>query len=333
MTHPEIAAALAAHLGATVVGSHEPIQTLWSGYGELFRLRLEGERAPDSIIVKHVTAPVDRQHPRGWGGAVGHRRKLRSYANEHAFYTRYAARCDEGCRVPRWLGGHADAAGWLFLLEDLDAAGFPRHRRDRERGPLPERAIDACLRWLARFHATFVGVEPAGLWPVGTYWHLATRPDELAAMRCGPLRRAAAAIDDHLNTARFQTFVHGDAKLANFCFSTHDDAAAVDFQYVGGGVGMKDVVYFLGSVLDGEGLSRHESRWIDRYFHHLSHALPVRAPDVDATALEAEWRALHPMAHADFERFLDGWAPTHRKRNAYTKKVVERALASIPGRH
>ena len=56
----------------------------------------------------------------------------------------------------------------------------------------------------------------------------------------------APELDRRLRAARFQTLVHGDAKPANFCFDARRGAvAAVDFQYVGGGCGMKDVAYLL----------------------------------------------------------------------------------------
>ncbi len=76
--------------------------------------------------------------------------------------------------------------------------------------------------------------------------------------------------------------------------------AAVDFQYVGGGSGVKDVAYLLhGAVSAGE-----ERAFLDAYFAKLRAALPT---GVDADALEAEWRGLYPIAARDFERFLAGW--------------------------
>ena len=127
------------------------------------------------------------------------------------------------------------------MLEDIDAAGFPERRRDPGPG-----GIDACLRWLAAFHARFLGVAPDGLWKNGTYWHLATRQDELAAIEDPELREAAPLLDQKLRACVFQTLVHGDAKPANFCFARGGSSvAAVDFQYVGGGCGMKDVAYLL----------------------------------------------------------------------------------------
>jgi len=105
--------------------------------------------------------------------------------------------------------------------------------------------VKACLKWLACFHGKFLNVEPKGLWQIGTYWHLATRPDEynrIDGINHLELKDKAFEIDDKLNSCTHQTIVHGDAKLANFCFAKGSDSvAALDFQYVGGGCGMKDV--------------------------------------------------------------------------------------------
>jgi aminoglycoside phosphotransferase (APT) family kinase protein len=121
---------------------------------------------------------------------------------------------------------------WLFVLEDLDAAGYPRRSRDLDLD-LDTQDIHACLAWLASFHARFLGTKPNGLWKTGTYWHLATRSDELAAMHHDDddLREAAPILDKRLREATFQTLVHGDAKPANFCFARRSGApvAAVDF--------------------------------------------------------------------------------------------------------
>jgi aminoglycoside phosphotransferase (APT) family kinase protein len=179
-----------------------------------------------------------------------------------------------------------------------------------------------CLRWLAAFHATFLGERPRGLWKVGTYWHLATRPDELEAMDDGALQWAAPLIDRRLSEARFRTLVHGDAKPANFCFSTGNDAVAgVDFQYVGGGCGMKDVAYLLGH----EESERRVKGLLDHYFVTLRKELGRRGTDVDPKAVEAEWRSLYPFAWADHHRFLSGWAPSWSapvRGRALTRQVI-----------
>jgi len=313
----EVTGALAARRG-------ERLQSLWSGYGEIVRVHLDGASVP-SVVVKRVTPPEQPQHPRGWSGARGHARKLRSYAVEAAFYRAFAKDCDAGCRVPRAWAVEAEGSGWHFVLEDLDANGFDRRRLDRE-GSLGHGELRRSLDWLARFHALFLGRVPAGLWPVGTYWHLDTRPDELAAMRDVALKAAAPAIDARLRGAPSQTLVHGDAKLANLCFSA-EGVAAVDFQYVGGGVGVKDLAYFLGSALDGEALAREGEGWADHYFGQLADHLTDRGHD--AATVVAEWRLLLPLAWADFERFLDGWAPEHSKRSPYARAQVEAALDTL----
>jgi aminoglycoside phosphotransferase (APT) family kinase protein len=161
---------------------------------------------------------------------------------------------------------------------------------------------------------------PEGLWEIGTYWHLTTRPDELEALEDLALKKVAPLIDAKLNAAQFKTFVHGDAKVANFCFSEDGKrVAAVDFQYVGGGCGVKDLAYFLGSCLSETQLDQKATNFKDYYFTTLGKALKNR--NIPFTEVEKEWRALYPYAVADFHRFLKGWSPGHWKINSYSERI------------
>ncbi|MEO6576638.1 MAG: phosphotransferase [Polyangiaceae bacterium] len=302
--------------GAKSVRRGEAIQSLWSGYGELFRVELTGV-ASESAIVKWVKPP-SRAPSRVGGADVSHARKCRSYDVETAWYRRFASRCDAACRVPSLIDSRVSKDEWLFLLEDLDAAGFAERRRHPS-----ATETDACMAWLAAFHARFLGVAPDGLWKTGTYWHLGTRLDELPVIEDGALREAAPILDAKLRACTFQTLVHGDAKPANFCFG-RGTVAAVDFQYVGGGCGMKDVAYFLSP----SGRALDEERHLDRYFACLRAALGERGT-VDAEALESEWRALYPIACADYYRFLAGWAKEHWRSDGHGQKYTRNVLRSL----
>lgn len=299
--------------GAYGATREERVQSLWSGYGEIVRVRLEGLSDTATVVVKWV-------HPPARANDVSHQRKSRSYTVEATWYQGLARQCDESCRVPRLLACRAGPAKgeWLFVLEDLDAAGFDR------RTSRPDQAqLGACIAWLASFHARFCGVPPDGLWKTGTYWHLATRREELAAIDDAALREAAPRLDRALSACTFSTLVHGDAKPANFCFSRDGSVAAVDFQYVGGGCGMKDVAY----LLDGEEPVM-EKRLLDLYFERLRSALLAR-PEIDAAALETEWRALYPIASADYLRFIAGWAREHYRRDRRAQARVQSVLATL----
>jgi len=304
----------------------EVIQELWSGYGTIRRYRLIGAER-ERVVVKHVHVEELGDHPRGWNTNRSHLRKLRSYEVESAWYAHWSARCGSGCRVPHCLALETRGEETLMVLEDLDEAGFSARRQS-----MTDVELLACLRWMANFHATFMGCEPHGLWPQGTYWHLDTRPDELEALSDLPLKQAAKVIDRLLRECSFQTLVHGDAKLANFCFSPDgDQVAAVDFQYVGGGCGMKDVAYFIGSCL-AEEECEHLERWLlDHYFKELKQALARLQPFIDAKAVESEWRALFPLAWTDFHRFLKAWSPGHWKLNAYSERMARGVIESFGG--
>jgi hypothetical protein len=300
------------------------IQSLWSGYGSIDRYGLNGAKM-NSVVVKHVQLPQQSNHPRGWNTDHSHQRKVISYQVETRWYQNWAARCNDYCRIPDCLALENHDNEMLMVLEDLDSSGYPA-RKSR----VTQDEMMSCLDWLAHFHATFLGAKPEGLWETGTYWHLDTRPDELQVMEDGPLKQAALILDRTLTDAPFQTFVHGDAKLANFCFSQDGaQVAAVDFQYVGGGCGMKDVAYFISSCLDENECERMEDVLLDAYFVTLKDALAMYHPDIDAAAVESAWRPLYALAWTDFYRFLKGWSPDHWKIHHYSERLAHEVVTEL----
>ncbi len=322
--HPKLESVILETTQATSLNVEEAIQELWSGYGNILRIKLTGA-ANSSVIAKYVTPPNAQSHPRGWNTSRSHERKLFSYQVESSFYEQWSSKCGADCRVATFLAHQQLDGTTLLVMEDLDAAGYA----DRLTSVDWEQ-IDSCLRWLANFHATFMGCSPDALWKTGTYWHLDTRPDEWSTMDQGDLKDAASTIDSKLNQARFQTFVHGDAKLANFCFSSQSDqVAAVDFQYVGGGCGMKDVAYFIGSCLNEDECEKHETALLDCYFNHLEKALMIKKPDINPSDLIDEWQSLYHLAWTDFHRFLKGWCPDHWKINSYSERIAIKVIQDL----
>ena len=302
--------------GASSLIEQEVIQELWSGYGKIQRIGLQNASV-ESVVVKHAQVPSSQNHPRGWNTDIGNQRKLKSYQVETTWYNTYSQH--SAARLPQCLAIETHEEEVLMVLEDLDVAGYPIRKRS-----LTWEEIRACLAWLAQFHASYLGQVPDGLWEVGTYWHLETRPQELAALEDRRLKEAAPAIDAKLNSCAYQTFVHGDAKLANFCFGKDGRVAGVDFQYVGGGCGMKDVAYFIGSCLDERDCERLEAQILDTYFAQLQSKLAERHD-----ALEAEWRSLYRVAWADFHRFLKGWSPGHWKLTSYSERVTAEVINTL----
>ena len=297
------------------------LQPLWGGYGDLWRAELERDGRTSSVIVKHVRPPKNDR-------SRSHQRKLRSYAVELAFYAGQSARCFElpACRVPRLVFGQDQPEGWILALEDLAEAGF------QDRTHWGELHIAAVLRWLATFHARFLGRErqATDLWKVGTYWQLGTRPDELAAMQHPTLKKAAGAIDARLNAARFKTLVHGDAKPENASFAAaSSEAAFVDFQYVGGGVGVKDVAYFLNGALSPRQYAEQVPAYLDDYFRELRSALAACGSTAEPELVEQEWRALFDLAWVDFYRFLLGWAPGSFDEDPFSEQLTRQVLSRL----
>ncbi|TNJ43424.1 DUF1679 domain-containing protein [Tamlana fucoidanivorans] len=313
---------------AESINKVEEIQSLWSGYGSILRCTLNKAKY-QSIVLKHIKRPKSNHHPHGWNTNLSHQRKLKSYHIEKAFYKLWSQHCDDYCYVPDCYFAKEMDAESIIILEDLKASGFSEIRHSVQLSD-----IKLCLNWLANFHACFINKTPTELWKTGTYWHLETRPDELEALNDVILKDAASQIDQCLNQCKFKTFVHGDAKLANFCFTPNSKkVAAVDFQYVGGGCGMKDVAYFIGSCLSEKECEKLEKELLNYYFKALEIALTRKRSTINFQELETEWRTLFPVAWADFHRFLKGWSPEHWKLNSYSEKLTKQVISQLKSSH
>lgn len=347
------------------ISNKQTIQRLWSGYGEIVRYGIEGKKDNQyikySVIVKNVRPPKF-QNSRDTKD-IGHTRKLRSYQVETNFYEMYSSRivgADDGSestepsptgpRVPRLLCNKSmmddnsnNPNQTQILLEDLDAVGFSGRQHYGSNADVKEE-IKPMVRWLAQFHGAFLLRKKnneeydesyyPGLWEQGCYWHLDTRPDEFRDMRNGhALKKSAKMLDKRLkHHSDFITLVHGDAKVCNFCFpdsdSTEgDNVAAVDFQYCGGGIGLRDLAYLLQSCMSDDDLEFYADDLLDYYFEILfevPNVMEIFSRDERQT-LEAQWRDLWSTCFADFERFLIGWSLGHES-YGYGKQMVQKAL-------
>lgn len=343
MNHQLVNNILSTYFDTTAVQKTQTIQRLWSGYGEIAKYTVSEQL----LIVKHIDLghgnKGDVQHPRGWHSDFSHQRKLSSYHNELLFYQQLAPLTTPECRVPELYIGQGEPDQLILVMEDLDALGLDlrfehAHIADNSgQKSLTLAAMspiaDSVIKWLAYFHAQFMqapalkSVDISLQWPQGSYWHLSTRPDEYAKMPNSTLKQAAVYLDRQLQNATFQTLIHGDAKIANFCFGQENaEVAAVDFQYCGRGVGIVDVVYFIGSAFSSQTLTDFAPFMLDNYFAHIRHALQDRLEQVQLDHLEQEWRGLYPVAWADFERFLMGWSPGHHKLHTYSRTQTTLAI-------
>jgi hypothetical protein len=302
----------------------EFIQSLWSGYGSIQRVELDGGEF-SSIIVKHVQ-PDRKSYPRGWNTDLAHERKLKSYQVEMNWYASQKNKASNNlARIPSCLGAKKEGDEVLLLLEDLDASGFKGHRSF-----VNQTEWKSCVSWLASFHAENLDGDAAGLWESGTYWHLETRPDELERLDDQVIKKAAPVIDAKLKINKFQTLVHGDAKLANFCFNSDGTrVAAVDFQYIGTGCGMKDLAYFVGSCFRDEEAEENEVEVLNYYFTEFRKSLARINSQVSGEEVEEDWRPLYRVAWADFHRFMKGWSPGHWKLSDYSERVTREVIENL----
>ncbi|CAB9508193.1 Pfam:DUF227 [Seminavis robusta] len=258
-----------------------------------------------SIIVKYV-------HPRLSSGklSIGDQRKLDSYIVESNFYEQFAPNLHSVEDVPlppppyhieRNLSDKTHPTIIIAMGELQQSPAASGGYNDEN-----DNTHKDVMAWLAKFHAATWQSTTTELQPVGSYWHLDTRPNEWQDMPRhgweGRLKKAARAIDERLKRDPLQCLVHGDTKDANILYCDNNELAFCDFQYVGRGPPSRDLSYYFCSshVDDYEEL-------VQFYFDSLLQHLTARGITTAALPTRQQLDDSLELAFCDFCRFMAGW--------------------------
>ncbi len=243
----------------------EPITNRRGVNGETFRLHLQGEGTPASVVAKFPGI-----------GSRGVARYQHWYEREVRFYRELAT--ETPLRSPRCHAAAIDNNDdFILILEDL--GGLPQG--DQVRGCDPAEAARV-VRSMARMHArwwgrtnaidwlpyTTVGLDRAG--PVqGAFAHAWDRVSPIVPRESH--RAIAVAVEayprllEEIATAPV-TLCHGDLRLDNlFLPPDADDVIAFDWQFTCQARGAYDLAYFLALDLAPDTLAAHEDELLRIY--------------------------------------------------------------------
>ncbi|TMO73554.1 kinase [Pseudoalteromonas sp. S3785] len=298
----------------------DTLTSLWSGCGSIVECTLDAE----PCVIKAIKIPSHINHPKIKQSEFALKRKQQSYCVEYNFYKRYSPFLPNKAKSIECVSAINSGDDYALVFKNFTKHGFAQ---------ASSLHIKAILTWLAHFHAFNLNKPATGLWQQGNYWHLSTRPDEYKKLdealdEKSDIKNAAHKLDKTLQASHFKTLIHGDAKLANFAASEQSEILAYDFQYVGAGVGVTDVMYFMTSCFNEEQLHKYADTHLAYYFSQFKNALKVYQPTIIADDVIAQWQELWSITWADFYRFLAGWSPTHFKINSYMMAQVNTTLAN-----
>ena len=318
--HNSIPLHLLNFLDQTKIHSVDFIQNLWSDYGQI--ASLEDSVTNKKFIIKQINLEkISTSHPKGWNTNTSHQRKVKSYLNEINWYKNYSQSFQN--KIPTYYDSYIGEKTLLLLLNDIRQQEFFPFKN------YEQIHIRLCIEWLAELHAYFINSPQIENFEKGNYWHLQTRKDEYNQMCDQKLKSIASTIDKKINKLTFETIIHGDAKIANFHYNQNtNQVMAYDFQYIGKGCGLEDIIYLLSSTLSSDDLYLYADELIQYYFSLLESKLH-KLSDKDISALLTEWNNLIPFIWADFNRFLNGWSPDHWKAHAYTKEQTKKVYSLI----
>eukprot|EP01134_Creolimax_fragrantissima_P004035 CFRG4035T1 len=306
------------------------VQTLWAGYGKVLRYEkcILEDGAVVSVIIKYISPPSMA------ADSVGHKRKTMSYDNEMSFYknlrtTLFKESTPGHCHIPRSYCLARNGTSRTFVMEDM-CTRFPR---SVSKG-MDFMTARTALRWLAKFHGTLwtktAEAQNCGISSTGSYWHLDTRMNELEKIEDDRILNSARLVDHWLKSSPFRTLIHGDFKAENLLFNNAmTECAAVDFQYCGVDIPMRDVAYLLQHSCSPTTMKR-EKELLEFYYSHLMRFLN-EVDLMQGTAEKFTFQAMtdqYAVAVTDFYRFTCGWNMYLRNPDRI-KKIVMLTLDAL----
>ncbi|KAJ1531174.1 hypothetical protein HK096_007839 [Nowakowskiella sp. JEL0078] len=272
--------------------------SLWAGYGSIFKISLNNDVL---LIIKYVSPPLNNKTL----STTSNARKLQSYNVELYFYKYLSSTFINIGSIPQSFSTVKLPSGALcFVMSDLTAK-YPS-----QLGVLNLTHTLCALNWLARFHGHFWNYRnnDKGVWDDGSYWALSTRQEELNAisLKHRVVRERAMDIDKACRDPRFETLIHGDPKSENILWTENGfECAFYDFQYVGIGLGAKDIAYLLCSSVDEDEL-KNEEEFLRFYLLRLSEVVVSTGKSLNGYNFE-QLIVHFENCLLDYVRFMMGW--------------------------
>lgn len=303
--------------------------TLWAGYGAIKCLTVRTASDTIKLICKEVNPPKET--------GVAHERKVTSYLVEIELYKMGALMKAAGVAIADIYHLESAPTGRATLLMSDLRVLYPIAGDSGLDWPKTLAAVD----WLAKFHAFhFERAESLidnNLWPEGCYWRLDTRQKEYddIGREWQRVKNAAVVVADLLKIGThsstngycypYKTLVHGDYKSPNLQFAritnaNRDDTmhqeyvcAAVDFQYCGGGYGVRDVLQLIVSSCYMPYPYNHqravalETAILEHYYARLLCYLEHYGRVTDVKYTYNILTKHYELCMVDYVRFMAGW--------------------------
>jgi aminoglycoside phosphotransferase (APT) family kinase protein len=296
----------------------------------LYRLHLNGEDVPSSLIVKLPAASEAREAMELLGG----------YLRELAFYQKVAGRAPIATPHVYAARMAEDSVDFVLLLEDLRAW----ENADHLAGLSMDRAR-LCIEQLAGLHAwssdlanapalmSFPSIDTsitrdlllpafAPGWQIYRDNGASSVPASVARFAEGFAGRAVTALP--ALTER-DMLLHGDIRADNLFFDG-DRMKVVDFQLAARGCGAADIAYLVTQGLPSEAREGHDETLVREYLDH------VAAQGVTDYAFDDAWR--HYRLAAVYLMLLpvitlNSWDALPERSRQLCLTLTDRAVAAI----